>query len=164
MRGTFGLLSFAITMVVAMPAWAQQAATFNRVTTVRKEVTAGPAQAGQNAARSLTPTGSRQGGSPRLDSPRAQAAPSSSAHRNSSWSQEPSRALPPVPTQVTTTPHTYYPNLRAGQSVNRNVVTRGRCTQGRAGFLTSGGMNSMPVPRGVSSGTNLTPSPRGVHR
>jgi hypothetical protein len=139
MGRTFGLVSFAITMVAAMPAWAQQAATFNRVTTVRREVTAGPAQAGQNATRSLTPTVSRQGGSTRLDSTRAQASPSSSAHPNSSWNQEPRRALPPVSTQATTIPHSYYPNLRAGQSINRNVATRGRCTQSRAGFLTSGG-------------------------
>jgi hypothetical protein len=159
MRSTFGLLSFAVTMVAALPAWGQQAASFNRVTTVRREVTAG---AGQNAARTLTPTVSRQGGSTRVDATGAQGA-SSSAHPNSSWNQEPRRALPQVPTQITTTPHSYYPNMRAGQSINRNVAAR-RCTQGRAGFLTSGGINSIPAPRGVSSGMNSIPSPRGVHR
>jgi hypothetical protein len=164
MKSTLGLLSFAMTLAAAMPAWAQQAASFNRVTTVRREVTAGPAQAGQNAARSLTQTASRPGNSTRFDAARAQAASlPSSAHPNSSWNQEPRRALPPVPAQVTTTPHSYYPNMRVGQSINRNVATH-RCTQSRAGFLTSGGMSSMSAPRGVHSGMNSTPSPRGVHR
>ena len=162
MRRTFGLVSLGITVVAAMPAWAQQAATFNRVTTVRREVTAGSAQAGQNAARSLTPTVSRQGGSTRVDATRAQGV-SSSAHPNSSWNLEPRRELPPVLNQVSTTPHSYYPSMRAGQSANRNVAPR-RCTQGRAGFLTSGGMNSITAPRGVYSGMNSIPSSRGVHR
>jgi hypothetical protein len=163
MSRTFGLVSFAIIMAAAIPAWAQQAASFNRVTTVRREVTAGPAQGGQNAARSLTQTASRQGNSTRLDATRAQAASSSSAHPNSSWNQEPRRALPPVPTQVTNTPHSYYPNMRAGQSINRNVAQR-RCTQSRAGFITSGGMNSSLSPRGVYNGMNPTSSPGGGHR
>jgi hypothetical protein len=163
MRRTFGLVSFAITIAAAMPAWGQQAASFNRVTTVRREVTAGPGQASQHAARSLTQAASRQGGSTRLDAVRAQAATSSSAHPNSSWNQEPRRELPPVLNQVSTTPHSYYPSMRAGQSANRNVAPR-RCTQGRAGFLTSGGMNSITAPRGVYSGMNSIPSSRGVHR
>jgi hypothetical protein len=73
------------------------------------------------------------------------------------------RALPPAPPRVSNTPHTYYPSLRAGQSINRNVAPR-RCTQSRAGFLTSGGMNSGLSPRGMYGGMNSIPSPRGVHR
>ena len=43
--------------------------------------------------------------------------------------------LPPVPTQTTTTPHSYYPNLRAGQSINRNVARD--AAHMAAGLLTS---------------------------
>src|SRR3954470_532711 len=75
MRRTFGLgLSFVAGLAVAVPpALAQQAASFNRLTTTRRESTAGPNRVSQNGARSAFPH----------------------PHPNSSWNQEPRRELPP---------------------------------------------------------------------
>ena len=56
MRRTFGLgLSFVVVLAVAVPpALAQQAASFNRLTTTRRETTAGPNRVSQNGMRSAS--------------------------------------------------------------------------------------------------------------
>jgi hypothetical protein len=140
------VLSSAVAMLAAVsPALAQQGPNFNRVTTLRREVMVGPMRAGRDASY-LTETASRGAAMDDPLRPYTRRAPgaSSEAHPYSSWNQEPRRALPPVPVQTRTTPHTYYPGMRSGQSLNRNIATHGRCTQSRAGFLAPGVMTPVP--------------------
>src|SRR3954447_17396340 len=86
---------------------------FNRVTTPRREIAAGPAQGTGRAASSQEPADDTAG-------PFTSRTPgaSSSSPAYSSRAQEP-KAPPAPPTR--TTQHSYYPGMRDGQNPNRNV-------------------------------------------
>ena len=61
-----------------------------------------------------------------------------SSSRSSSGSQT-RRTSQPMSVQTRTTPHTFYPGMRAAQGPNRNVAPQ--CTHSRAAFLAPGMMS-----------------------
>jgi hypothetical protein len=143
MRRTFGVgLLFAVAMLNAVRlAVAQQDSNFNRVTTLRREVMGRTTGTDQDSAVSPREPASRgtNVADPLRPYMRAPGAPSSSQ-----GNRRPQRALQPMPVQVRTTPHTFYPGMRSGQSVNRNVPIHRRSAQSRMGFMPFGAMNPVP--------------------
>ena len=130
MRCVSGLgLSCVVLVVVVAPAMAQapQSPNFNRTKTVRREVTAGPARGGGATTR-------------RPDSIRTPG-PATSTGSQSSGSP---RAGQPMSVQVRSTPHAFYPGMRASQGPNFNVAPTGRGKTGRAGAPMPG----MTIPGG----------------
>src|SRR5271157_4861951 len=131
MRRSSSGLSFLFALLSAAPAFAQQepqvaqqgpqvaqpasrvarqGSNFDRVSTLRHEVTVGPAQVGQGAP----------------------------SQRQTSRLGQPQRASQPTSVQVRTTPHTFYPGMRGSQGPNKNVPQLKSRTSGRAGFLPPG--------------------------
>jgi hypothetical protein len=144
MRRVWGSkLTLALVLLAAeSQALAQQGPNFNRVNTLRREVTVSPARAGQ-AAGSLTATSTRGAfaADPLRPYSRGTPAAAAASSSTSSWGQEPRRAAQPMSVQTRTTPHTFYPGMRTAQGPNRNVAPLGRCTKGRAAFLAPGMMS-----------------------
>jgi hypothetical protein len=89
---------------------ARQGSNFDRLSTLRREVTVSRAQVGQGAA---------------------------TQRQNSSLGQ-PQRAAQPSAIHAQTTPHTFFPGMRASQGPNKNVPQLRSRTSGRAGFLAPG--------------------------
>jgi len=107
-----------VLLAVPAAALAQQGSNFNRLNTVRREV-------GELGADPLRPyTGGTM------------AAAGSSSLSSGSQTRGTSQPMS-VPTR--TTPHTFYPGMRAAQGPNRNVPPR--CTHSRAAFLAPGMMS-----------------------
>jgi hypothetical protein len=124
MRRSFSGLAFLFTLFFTAPAFAQQelqvaqpgssvarqGANFDRVSTMRHEVTISQAQVGQGTA---------------------------SQRQTSSLGQS-QRASRPTSVQTQTTPHTFFPGMRAGQGPNKNVPQLRSHTSGRSGLLVPG--------------------------
>ena len=105
---------------------AERGSRFDRVSTTRHEVTRSPAQSGQ--------AGLARG--------------QSQFSLGQSQTQSQSK---PMSTRVRSTPHTFFPGMRAGQSSNKNIPQLGSRT-GRAGYLLPGG--------GMNGGTARSSSAR----
>lgn len=124
MRRSASGLSFLFALLSAAQAFAQQepqaaqpasrvarqGSSFDRVSTLRHEMTVGPAQIGQGAP----------------------------SQRQTSSLGQPQRASQPTSVHVQTTPHTFYPGMRGSQGPNKNVPQLKSRTSGRAGFLPPG--------------------------
>jgi hypothetical protein len=138
-------------LALAMPAVAQQGPNFDRVTTLRREVTIGPARAGR-ASGSATGLSARR--SPSADPLRPYTSRTPDAGQSfSSLGQKPRRAPEPMSVQVRTTPHTFYPGMRASQGPNLNVPVPRSRTAGRGFFPFPGLMmnpSASPIGAGVS--------------
>jgi hypothetical protein len=102
---------------------AGQGSNFDRVSTVRHEVTVSPVRAGQGAP---------------------------SERRSSSLGQD-QRPSQPMSVRVRTTPHTFYPGMRASQGPNKNVPQLRSRTSGGAGFLVPGMMTNVGSARASSA-------------
>jgi hypothetical protein len=89
---------------------AGQGSYFDRVSTVRHEVTVSPVRAGQGA-------------------------PSQRQSSSLGQSQSPSQ---PMSVRVRTTPHTFYPGMRGSQGPNMNVPQLGSPASGRAAYFAPG--------------------------
>jgi hypothetical protein len=142
MRRAWGSAMTVALVLLAGPsaALAQQGSNFNRLNTVRREVTVSPARAGPGQGGGA-PTETSMPGELGADPLRpytggTMAATSSS--RSSSGSQT-RRTSQPMSVQTRTTPHTFYPGMRAAQGPNRNVAPQ--CTHSRAAFLAPGMMS-----------------------
>jgi len=152
MRRAWGSAMTVALVLLAVPsaALAQQGSNFNRLNTVRREVTVSPARAapGQGGgAPTETSIPGELGADPlRPYTGGTMAATSSS--RSSSGSQT-RRTSQPMSVQTRTTPHTFYPGMRAAQGPNRNVAPR--CTHSRAAFLAPGMMGPSAGMMGSTS-------------
>ena len=131
MRRSPSELSFLFALLSAAPAFAQQepqaaqqgtqagqpasrvarqGSNFDRLSTLRHEVTVGPAQVGQGT----------------------------SSQRQTSSLGQPQRASQPTSVKLQTTPHTFFPGMRGSQGPNKNVPQLKSRTPGRAGVLPPG--------------------------
>jgi len=154
MRRAWGSAMTVAFMLLAVPAaaLAQQGSNFNRLNTVRREVTVSPARAGPGqGGGALTETSmpGELGADPlRPYTGGTMAAAGNSSSSSSSGSQT-RRTSQPMSVQTRTTPHTFYPGMRAAQGPNRNVAPR--CTHSRAAFLAPGMMSPAAGMMGSTS-------------
>jgi hypothetical protein len=127
-----------VLLAAPLAALAQQGPNFNRLNTVRREVTVSPAPAGQGQGNGALTAPSLRG---EFDANplRPYAAGTTAAAGSSSSSSQPRRTSQPMTVQTRTTPHTFYPGMRAAQGPNRNVAPQS--THSRATFLAPGMMS-----------------------
>lgn len=136
-----------VLLTAPLAALAQQGPTqpgsnFNRLNTVRREVMVSPAQAGQGQETTAPATSSSWGSSSQL------------------------RRVPqPLSVQTRTTPHTFYPGMRAAQGPNRNVAPRYSQSRAPAPLLVPGMLNpgagmmgSIPASSRSQKGSTSTSS------
>ncbi len=128
-------------------AWAQQGPNFNRVNTLRREVTitpgAGAAVQEADAAAASPAKGAKAARARRPSAVRVPEAGGFSLGNPGSG-----RLASPPTVTVRTTPHAFYPGMRNAQGPNRNVPTLKRSTAGR-GFSVpgmGGGFLGLPGP------------------
>ena len=137
-----------VLMAVPAAALAQQGSNFNRLNTVRREVTVSPARAGQGqGGGALTETS--MPGEFGADPLRPYTGGTMAAASSSSSGSQTRRTSQPMSVQTRTTPHTFYPGMRAAQGPNRNVPSR--CTHSRAAFLAPGMMSPAAGMMGSTS-------------
>ncbi len=149
MRRVSGLeLSCVVALfAAAAPVMAQapQSPNFNRTKTVRREVTAGPARAGQGTGAVSTGTLPRgTAGDPLRPYTTRTPGPAASTRSHSSGAPAPLRAPQPMSVQVRSTPHAFYPGMRTSQGPNQNVASQGRRKTSRTGMPIPG----MMIPGG----------------
>jgi hypothetical protein len=156
MRRISGLKQSCVVLLVgvAVPVMAQapQSPNFNRTTTVRREVTAGPAWGGQETGAVSLTTPPRGTADDLVRPYRTRApGPAASARSRSTGAPTPLRAPQPMSIQVRSTPHAFYPGMRTSQGPNLNVASPARQKPGRTGLpmipgmMMPGGMMG-PVP------------------
>jgi hypothetical protein len=126
-------------MAPASQALAQEGTAFDRLSTVRHEVTVSRSRGGQ--AGDMPGASSVRGHS--SANPLGPYASRSSGLASSSgpyWSLgQPSRgAAGPPSVQVRSTPHTFYPGMRGAQGPNASLLLPRRSTQSRSGVLAPG--------------------------
>ena len=121
------------------PALAQQGTTFDRLSTVRHEVTVSQSRGGQVADM---PGPSSVRGDRSDDPLRPYASRSAGVASSSSpvlsLGQPSRRAGGPPSVQVRSTPHTFFPGMRASQGPNASLPLPRRSTHSRAGILSPG--------------------------
>ena len=151
-------------VAVTVPAMAQapQSSNFNRTKTVRREVMAGPARAGQGTgavAQSTLPRG--VAGDPLHPYTTRSPGPAASTRSLSSGAPASPRAPQPMSLQEKSTPHAFYPGMRTSQGPNHNVASQSRRKSGRTGLLPGmmipGG--GMMMPGGMLPGGMMGPAP-----
>jgi len=143
-------LSFVVLMLFAeSAARAQQDPNFGRVSNIRRQVVAKQPRGGQQPGLGQSQTSDRAAIQADPLRPYTQRPPgfSSSSRAYSSGSRL--RVRPAQPTQVTIrdTPHTYYPGMRSGQSLNRSVPRRDALSKyhpSPAGMTIGGSMGLLP--------------------
>ena len=130
-------------LALSAPGWqAQEGTTFDRLSTVRHEVTVRRSRAGQ--ATDMPGASSVRGNSSANPlRPYASRSSSMASSSGSYWSLgQPSRgAAGPLSVQVRSTPHTFFPGMRAGQSPNASLLLPRRSTQSRGGVLAPSMLN-----------------------
>jgi hypothetical protein len=150
MRRAWGSAMTVALVLLAVPAAApaQQGSNFNRLNTVRREVTVSPARAvpGRGGG-ALTETS--MPGELGADPLRPYTGGTMAASSSSSSGSQTRRTSEPMSVQTRTTPHTFYPGMRAAQGPNRNVAPR--CTHSRAAFLAPGMMGPSAGMMGSTS-------------
>lgn len=169
MRLISGLKRSCVVLVAAVstPAMAQapQSPNFNRTTTVRRELTAGPARGGQGT-RTVAPMTPSRGTAddPLRPYSMRTPGPAASTRSQSSSAQAELREPRPISVQVRSTPHAFYPGMRSGQGRNLNAVSPNRRTMSRTGLPMMPGMmmpgGGMMMPGGMSGPAPLA-SPTG---
>ncbi len=150
MRRAWGSAMTVALVLLAVPAAApaQQGSNFNRLNTVRREVTVSPARAGPGrGGGALTETS--MPGELGADPLRPYTGGTMAAAGSSSSGSQTRRTSQPMSVQTRTTPHTFYPGMRAAQGPNRNVAPR--CTHSRAAFLAPGMMGPSAGMMGPTS-------------
>jgi len=153
-----------VLIAVAVPAMAQapQSSIFNRTKTVRREVTAGPARAGQGTGAVSQSTLLRGiAGDPLRPYTTRTPGPAASTRSRSSGAPASLRTPQPMSLQEKSTPHAFYPGMRTSQGPNQNVASQSRRKTGRTGLIPGmmipGG--GMMLPGGTIPGGMMGPSP-----
>ena len=133
-------LPLGLTLVApGSPTLGQQGTTFDRLSTVRHEVTVSRSRGGQ-AGDLPGPSSVRGNSSADPLRPYASRSSGTASSGSSTWSlgQPSRRAGGPPSVQVRSTPHTFYPGMRASQGPNASLLLPRRSTQSRAGALAPG--------------------------
>ena len=156
MRRAWGSAMTVALVLLAVPsaALAQQGSNFNRLNTVRREVTVSPARAGPGQGGGA-PTETSMPGELGADPLRPYTGGTMAAAGNSSSGSQTRRTSQPMSVQTRTTPHTFYPGMRAAQGPNRNVAPR--YTHSRAAFLAPGMMSPAAGMMGSTSAHSRSP-------
>jgi hypothetical protein len=150
-----GLSLLLALVATGSPALGQQGPNFNRVNTLRREVTVSPGSdaVAQEAANPAASPKEAARSSSRRASARAMPAAGSFSLGNPG----PGRPVSPPSVQVRTTPHSFYPGMRAAQGLNRNVPVHKR-SRGGVGLMGPGSMGVFPGLPGA------LPAPGRAHR
>ena len=136
---------FPLGLALSAPGWqaeAQEGTSFDRLSTVRHEVTVSRSRGGQAAD---LPGASSVRGNSSADPLRPYTGRSSAVASSSgrSWSLgQPSRsAAGPPSVHVRSTPHTFFPGMRAAQGPNASLPLPRRSTRSRGGLVAPSMMN-----------------------